>query len=555
MHRAYFLILLLATAQSLNGQKQSSSVELNWSYNEGGDQYFEAWIRPAIRSGEVCYWLKSAEVISVRRSEGRLKENLNFSQESGKTCIILPKNFTARSRIYIGYKMTKESFESSPFISLLHPGFVLNALNIDNAQGQGELGLLIPAPISKSFASCRLSLSVDQTLPVSSPWDLEYQLNDITEKTLFFYQKNAFDLSHFHLTVGDFNTVDPEQAMEEIAFQKQTAEDAQIENFSKSHLAMIEFIAQDLNRLFTRERLLELSSAKAAILKPELPRYSDLNESKEELKIKMSLVQEHYPAKWQYKWAEFWQQRLDPLEWQRVLEQRKEKEDSSLIFWDYYLQAYLAETGLSWADSNKWNGKAEGRMMNAKYFIKRRKVLDLAISYQMQAAENKLYIHINRVDSLPLALSFSAKAFLRLSKDSIQQEKRIRAKDTITWSLTESPIVVYVQDDSWGLFNYVESRPLNYLLYDLSKAPNPGLKEDALLELLATENPNLLAMVIGVALDTGDPELQHLALNRVTDLQTNGKARLKTTLQEIAANSEDVKLKQKATQLLADFDR
>ena len=75
-----------------------------------------------------------------------------------------------------------------------------------------------------------------------------------------------------------------------------------------------------------------------------------------------------------------------------------------------------------------------------------------------------------------------------------------------------------------------------------------------MLKLLESAQPKLLTTVVGVALDSEDPELRKLGLEKFSSLRPDGKNRLRSSLEAMAQDEADVKLKQKAQELLLEME-
>jgi hypothetical protein len=176
-------------------------------------------------------------------------------------------------------------------------------------------------------------------------------------------------------------------------------------------------------------------------------------------------------------------------------------------------------------------------MINLKYqYSYKRKMMELCFSQ----ADSNLF---GDLDFSALAMS---------STDSIRANFNIKFNlaDTISWSLKGAPRSIYITllPRLWNLFWLNEQRPQNYYLYDFSVSKDPVLKRRALIALLETQQANLLATVMGIAIDSGELELQLLALDKAEKLNSMGKQKLAQSIKALAEEAADVKLKQKAAE-------
>lgn len=551
MHLFRFWSLLFICINALNLAAQHPSIELNWDFKEGGDQYFEGWIK-AQKLDSNYYYLEGAEILSLRLSEGRLKQKLDYHYDSKRLAFKLPAEADDRARVYLEYKIPWEHLERSAFVSLLEPGLVLNALNMESNQGSGKLGLVFPAPADASKQWLRLNIATADDLNIEAPLDLEFQAVEGSNLVRFYRSEEPLSMQDFYLAIGSFRRFDPEEVLADLKSQELALEDQRIENFQSKHHDLLNYIAREKDYMFTREGLLGLSEIEAATMAPIFPSLGSLDAELYQQRISLAILQEFYPDEWQFHWANWNRKALDAEKWEALLKDQYEKQDSSFLFWRFYLEDYLAQYQLAWTDTlGMQRGSDSLRLAKAKYFLKRRKSMPVQLNYRMNFREARMELYLKHRDTTQnLILEWQGEAYLKNDTLLFKRINSLKAKDTLFIAVPESPRAVYLNPDPYQLVFLAEERPLNFLLFDLSQRNKPQLRRRAMLNLLENAKPSLKATVIGLALDSEEKELQHLALDKVNELKPDGRARLQSTLEALAAQNEDVKLKQKAAALL-----
>jgi len=216
---------------------------------------------------------------------------------------------------------------------------------------------------------------------------------------------------------------------------------------------------------------------------------------------------------------------------------------------------YLESKGLSWADTNQVIRPQDSlEIAKAGFFQKSRKALVVDINYRLMARENRLYLYTKFADSIVLPTEITGQLSFQADSQRFDIKANLKQQDTLFIEIAEAPRSLYLDPDPWGLISWRENRPLTYLLYDLSQGPNPETRRQALLKLLESAQPKLLTTVVGVAMDSEDPELRKLGLEKFSSLRPDGKNKLRSSLEAMAQDEADVKLKQKAQELLLEME-
>lgn len=552
MHFLRFWALLFALSILKPAWSQKPDLDINWEFREGAAQQLEVWLNPANRL-VLEYHLQDAEILSLRLSEGRLKQELDYSYSEGILKVILPQGTDPRARVYIKYRLPWSVLEASPFVNLLNPGIALNALNMEDQSGSGSVGLIFPGPVSGAKQSIFLGLSADEELNIEIPLELQFELRDDQQLVRYFRSSEKTALNDFYLALGEFRRFDPEDFMADLQEQERAIEDQKLEQFRSQYKGVLAYISREQDRIFTREDLLELSKIEGTNRAPAFPSLNELDLNLEIARIELAILQQYFPNTWTEHWAELQFEKTPSEKWAAILKQHQAAGDSTYLFWDYLLQDYLRKQNLSWEDSSKALSRNDSLyLQKATYFLERRKSQVLQLSYRMKFSEGQMEFYTEHSDTLnPLVFNLKGEAYFKDDTLHFFQLQPLEAQDTLVVKMAESPRAIYLQKEEEGLIELIEQRPLNFLLYDLSQKDRPQLRRQALLELLENSNARLKATVVGIALDSEERELQLLALDKVKELKPEGRARIQSTIEALAAQNEDVKLKQKAAALLS----
>lgn len=553
MHFTRFLVLLLLLSKVVPLASQAPAMEINWHYQEGQDQKIELWISPE-KGLPLEYQLLDAEIISVRLSEGRLKKPLDYSYQQDRLKIRVPGPLDQRARIYVKYQIAWSEIQESPFISLLKPGLALNALNMEEESPSGIAGLLFPAPASGKAQKLSLALVCKEGLNLELPLELDIIVRDGARISRFFISEEPLQMEKFYLAIGDFRRFDPDDVLSSLEEQKEALADQKLTQFQSRHQALIDYIAQEKPRIFTRDEIKELMTLEDQGLRPFFPALLEIaGQGMNATTKELSILQRYFPAQWKFHWAELNRRRLSPSVWKSILKKHWKQGDSSAVFWQFYIENYLSDQGLSWQDTvqSTLTKRQKWYLDQAEYFLHRKRPISLNLSYRMKHAQNKMAFYIEHEDtSSVLPFNLAGEAILKSDTILFTHWLWVESRDTVFVELDESPRALYLKSDSTAFIQIIEERPLNFLLFDLSQRQKPKQRRQALLALLETSNSRLLATVIGIALDSDDRELQLLALQKVNKLKPEGRQKIQSSLESLAQQNKDVKIKQKAQALL-----
>ncbi len=552
-----FFFTLLFLSLGLGFLHAQDQADLSLEYKEGEGVKGELWLSTDLQEKTILLRLFGAEVDEVRLSQGRLKQALNYRFSKDTLLIQIPSDLDKRSRIYIAYHYTWEQLAKSPFVELLEPGMVFNAFNLEEGARSATPGWIIPSRLG-SYDMLKIGLLFPRELNPELPLEADYEIELDESQKLIYYRSNApVDLSAFYLVFGDFRRFDPEDVLEDLQENEALLARSRLAQFEANFQGVLTFVSHRYGQILTDENLQTLSD-----LEPQVAPQGFWTEG---LEKQMNLDQQNrsYSIIASFEkgdlfttWLQYAKGLLGVEQWRQNLKKHFENGDTSQLFWSYLMEGYLEEKGLSWQDSLKVSLSENQRMhlSIAKTALKRKKPLDFKLSYRFKSSREGMEFYLEQPDSnVSISGSLDLRAVLKDTIINTIVPFEIGTLDTVFVPISESPRSIYISPVSSPFLRFLEERPLSYWLYDLNKAPSGGQKREALIKLLEIANPNLLATVIGIALDSGEPELQLLALSRVNDLRVDGLKRLESTLKSLAKESSNVKLMQKADSLVKEY--
>lgn len=552
-----FFFTLLFLSLGLGFLRAQDQADLSLEYKEGEGVKGELWLSTDLQEKTISLRLFGAEVDEVRLSQGRLKQALNYRFSKDTLLIQIPFDLDKRSRIYIAYHYTWEQLAKSPFVELLEPGMVFNAFNLEEGARSGTPGWIIPSRLG-SYDMLKIGLLFPKELNPGLPLEADYEIELDESQKLIYYRSNApIDLSAFYLVFGDFRRFDPEDVLEDLQENEALLARSRLAQFEANFQGVLTFVSHRYGQILTDENLQTLSD-----LEPQVAPQGFWTEG---LEKQMNLDQQNksYSIIASFEkgdlfttWLQYAKGLLGAEQWRENLKKHFENGDTSQLFWSYLMEDYLEEKGLSWQDSLKVSLSENQRMhlSIAKTALKRKKPLNFKLSYRFKSSREGMEFYLEQPDSnVSISGSLDLRAVLKDTIINTIVPFEIGILDTVFVPISESPRSIYISPVSSPFLRFLEERPLSYWLYDLNKAPSEGQKREALIKLLEIANPNLLATVIGIALDSGEPELQLLALSRVNDLRVDGLKRLESTLKSLAKESSNVKLMQKADSLVKEY--
>lgn len=563
MQRTLLFLVFIFSASTFKAQEKRPAVELSLTYFQVGDLSLKALIQPQVWETELRVILLEAKNIEAYMLRAGYREKLNFSYDGKELSFGFQTLPHPLAKIELKYSIDEQYLQSHPNWRFLTHGFVLNGARIIESAGPNlEPGFIFPC-LSDSPHHWSLNLFIPNEWNYVSPWEEEFQVQSGKQTAHYFASAKAQRSSEIYLSAGAFEGSSARRIIAELSEILPSEEERVLKTLKENQAELLAFLATKRKAEWQDEELLELlNEAKGSeqlYLRYEMLAANRFSQSEFKLQQKLFLnssksVQE--ASQWQ---EDYYRQRLGADYLDTYLHKLFTAESTiDAHSWELYLNRYLAEVSLSLKDTSKLqdtNLRTSEReyLSTARVLWHKKAKLDFHLNYLYYYPQRAMRFILSQSDTSLLA-SLSIRALARGAEDSSTTELgfHLGLRDTLFWSLEGAPRSMDIEliRGKWPFYSLNETRPESYYLYDFSKSKNPFKKRRALLALLETKNPNLLATVMGIALDSGDPELQFLALAKTEKLNVIGKQKLASSIKSIAEESTDVKLKQKAAEAL-----
>ncbi len=565
MQRGILFLLFLFSLLRLAAQENTASVELAFQYNTPNRLVCKALVKAKQWTLTNQLQLQQAQGLEVYLVKAGNRKTINFTYDGQVLSLLFNQIPHPLAQIELHYYLEQEFLESHEAWNFLEEGFLLNEFNLgDNPALRAEEGLLFPCfSGEKHFWS--LNLVVPKNWEVNSPFEETYQIDLGANVARYFSSAAAQSPASLYLAAGKFESEEAEEILEYLEAEGEivqvSEEERRIAIMQKEHAKLLGFIAEKRGEAWSAkdwEDLIEPANKHNELyLKYEMLHEDGLTK-KQFLAEQSILLNAAESVEQASRWQELYYQKhygidyLDQYLHKLYQAQAMQAEHS----WFLYLNRFLADLNLSLADTAQLADtslalKKREYLSTAAAIYQRQEPIELKLSYQYSYPRRAMRLHLSQPDTnLYVQLGLDLLAISAQDSFEASFTAHLNFSDTLWWDLAGAPrsINVELQKGKWNFITLREMRPEAYYLYDFSKSPDPQKKRKALVALLETRNPNLLATVMGIALDSGEKELQILALQKAEKLNSMGKQKLRESIRNLAEESEDVKLKQKAAE-------
>ena len=563
MQRAILFFVFISSFFLLSGQKSYPSVELDFQFTQGEKINFRAICSPISWSSRVEVKLLKANGISVYLIKAGSRKSLEHIYDGEKLELLFTELPHPLAKLEIHYYLERVDLEENSAWSYLEEGFIFN--NVKEDMLKSEAGFVFPC-FNNEKHNWRLDLIVPATWLVYTPLQEDFRI-DLTEQIARYYASEQADKPGALLL--EARAPIKRKELKRIGLTKEVValkeliptENKRMANFKLENKALLAFIEKRKAKPWREEEFKELlykpKTSVGMYLKYEmLPAHL---KSKEDFHLEQKVLLNSAESVQQASnWQEgFYLQSLGVNYLDTFLQNHFNNSleiDSHSL--NNYLNRYLATQNLKLSDTTRLldsslTEETKRHLSSAKAAYKAKGKVLINLKYQYYYRRKVMQLTFSQDDtSLFGSLDFDALAISSQNRSSASFSIAFNLSDTITWPLKGSPRSIYItmQPRPWNLFSLKEHRPENYYLYDFSVSKDPVLKRRALLALLETRQANLLATVMGIAIDSGDLDLQLLALGKAEKLNRLGKQKLAQSIKALAEEATDVKLKQKAAE-------
>jgi hypothetical protein len=562
---AYFIIFnWLATSQYAQGLSITLSLE---SPPSSGEYWpIRAEVAQLPNADSLSLFLRNAEIDSIVLKQGRLKNKLAFVYQNDHLTVPLAAAQLPLSTIVIFYQLHFPAIKESPFYQNLDPGFAINALNkTEKEAGFGLMGNFYPCPPEPHYLD--LNLKLNRALAVAHNNDVTYEVKTPQGRAYYTEAKEKVTSQDFYLIVGNLEILSDEALEEQLAYtvaQQREQSALQIETQLGNY---IDYLARETNWLPTTDELVSIDNNEKEtnnlsgffILEQSLPASMQNEHLLRQLAtLQATKADTFYSSKLLYA---FYRERIGE-EWRAELLRTNFPQglEPLYFYWSEYANLYMEEIGKDWTDSlslppdsiSHTPEQAQIRVGQSLRTGRVRWPVSGHLAYRYR--RDTLSLVLNEVDtSFSNWFNSELKIYTRDSSFTRSLSFHPQYQDTVLLPLPESPFNLRVEKDGFGLFNFTEDRPQAYDLFELSRAENLAVKQRALTKLLNTQNPNLLATVVSIALRSEEPLLQKKGLEQFSRLNPQGLKKVKGALDDLRQQNGNAELKALTEDVLRQF--
>jgi hypothetical protein len=556
MQRGILFLVFISSFFTLRAQEKRPSVELGFQFTDGEKVFFKAICGPSSWSRRVEMKVLNAYELRVYLIKSGNRRALEHIYDGRNLVLLFNELPHPLSKLEIHYYLKREDLDKNVAWEYLEEGFIFNNAR-QNTQGS-EAGFVFPS-FNNEKHNWRLDLIIPSSWDVYTPLQEDFRLDLNEQMARYYSSENAARPNTLKI---EARAPLKRKARRQVELEKEVIPEALwITNYKSENKALLAFIEKRKAKPWQDEEYKELLDAPKVstgmYLKYEMlpERLKGEEDFYFEQKILLNSAETNLQASnWQ---EEFYIQTLGEDYLDTYLQKRfnsKLEIDSHSL--SHYLNRYLARQNLKLSDTTRLldsslTEEIKRHLSSVKAAYRAKGKVMINLKYQYSYKRKMMELCFSQADSNLFGdLDFSALAMS--SSDSIRANFNIKFNlaDTISWSLKGAPRSIYITllPRLWNLFWLNEQRPQNYYLYDFSVSKDPVLKRRALIALLETQQANLLATVMGIAIDSGELELQLLALDKAEKLNSMGKQKLAQSIKALAEEAADVKLKQKAAE-------
>ncbi len=483
-------------------------------------------------------------VTQVRLSEGRLKDSFRFIHK-GKILTVHGLSLKAGEEITLFFdyyilpdidKQKRLSLESENLL-VLNPDKLRNGRSSSSA----VVGSFYPA-LPADPSDLLVDISVPGNYKSKLPGQLEFQTdNQDGSFSHYWHSNDEVTPEDFYLMAGDFESLQGASINQYLNEQEELQIAHHAAKLRKNMEPVLEYLNMDLEiedeELLTIDRISRagLSGFYLSAEDVHSPPYSFQLEqagflyhyrfdttiaSKEHLNYYLQICGEH------------WSQDLLDKHWHTY-----ENQNSN----DQQLTLHIAKR--TWYQQNLWTSELDSAKIDRLFWQKMEKSREppvIQLDYTFKYKEKAQFISFIQDTSLAPGYSIPLEVLTVNQGDSTYSYHWIsEAKGELVFESHTPPQYVEASFGDYFPGMVMERRPESHYLYQLSHTTDETEKRRALQLLFNTENPNLFATIVGIAMRDPDRELRAAALNRVDQVNEIGLLKLRPTILELSETDPD----------------
>lgn len=501
---------------------------------------------------------RGLEIVSIRKKEGRLKDDLPFTQKGDSLWISVPVQTAKKYQWQIDYLIPIKEERYHNYVEESPQIFALNQFNMQGGVAGGQAGMFYPA-LAGDASFLEINLTVKAGKNSGVPGTLSF-ITDNQDGTISQYWNThvAFTPESFYLVVGQFKEFDPEEIQEDFALSDMALKKIKEKQNRDRMTPTLEFFGISPEAITDSEYTLldSLSKRKMSpfFLKPsEVPQLT-AEEYAYQQALALYLANYDSAKASQRQWEVTIQHKGNAWK-ENVLNQKWKGYDDLTKANKKRLLSYRLQ---QWRDANPEIIKAiSSQELDTALFLPLLESLELpelSLSYRYVAGDSAQYINYSQdtsrsqVYALPVKITIYAKEEqLQLTEVLNKQSGRVKIH------FLKVPNSVEVEFGRFFPGMIHDNKPDNYNLFQLSKAANATERMKALRGLFTTKNPNLFSTALGIAMDDPEAEIRLEALQNAGNLDSAARQKLKDTLYKLAEDDPDPGVQKEAKLLIQKY--
>ncbi|AEV33369.1 hypothetical protein Oweho_2399 [Owenweeksia hongkongensis DSM 17368] len=501
---------------------------------------------------------KGLAVSNVELREGRIKGKLKWNQRNDSLFIQLRAGKRSTSTVKIDYQISLTDENNLAYIQKSEDVFALNAMNATTEMGMGIPGMWFPSASGDRF-KMKLDITTKADENIGFSGSEEYKVKLPNGLLAHFWKSDKEILPEdFYLIIGTFNEYDAEELEEEFELSTIALKEMKYEKAKRKVMPYISLYGFTEGAISDSEYAIvdSLSAQDFSayfLSKDDLPTIL-----KEQYQIEAALA--FYIENRDFKkasdrhWGAY--SKLKGADWTNQIMLKKWKDRDSLTVEHY--DKMLAYRVVNYQKSNpELMAEIPSQQLDTAFVkpLTQSRVLPMvSFSYRYVSGDTALYVKYVQDTAKSNVYAFPVRVIVRsgdLIDTAFKLVDQVSGELKITFPKVPNLAKVEVGDFFPGTLS--DKRPDTYNLFQLSKAESEEEREEALIGLFKTSNPNLFSTALGIAMDDDQARLRALALDYADNLNAAGQQKLKDTIIALSENDSNAEVRKKAKILVKKY--
>lgn len=507
---------------------------------------------------QVALLTKGFSVNNVELREGRIKGKLKWRQQNDSLFIQLPAGKRPTSTVKIDYQINLADENNTAYIQKSEDVFALNAMNATSDMGMGIPGMWFPAASGDRF-KMKLSITTTADENIGFSGSEEYKVKLPNDMMAHFWKSEGEILSEdFYLIIGTFKEFDAEELEEEFELSTIALKEMKFEKAKQKVMPYISLYGLNEGAISDSEYAI-VDSLSANDFSEYFLNAEDLSSiSKEQYQLEVALAFYLENQDFQNASDRHWNaySKVKGADWSNQIMLKKWNTRDSLS--TAHFDKVLAYRVVNYQKNNPELITAIPPQQLDTAFVKpliqNRILPEVRFSYRYVSGDTALYVKYAQDTAKSKVYAFPVRVIVRsgnMIDTAFNVVDQMEGELKVTFSKAPNLAKVELGDFFPGIID--DRRPDTYNLFQLGKAESEAEREEALVGLFKTSNPNLFSTALGIAMDDEQARLRALALDYADNLNAAGQRKLKDTIIALSENDPNVEVRKKAKILVTKY--